>query len=112
MPSATTGWNSGNGANVNKLTDGIHGGTFTGAGSIVAGAWTTVGVTAEYTLGTGTGGTGSDISSIQSIAACITTVTGTTALRLGRLLRRVFNRGLVRRFRPDDASAAQRLAQG
>ena len=68
-PSATTGWNYGNSAHVNKLTDGIHGGTFTGAGSVVDGAWTTVGATAEYTLGTGPGGAGYDINSIQSIAA-------------------------------------------
>ena len=37
---------------------------------------------------------------------------GATALRLGRHLRRVFNRGLGRHLRPDDASVAQRLAQG
>ena len=65
---SSTGWNNANGALLSKLNDGIHGGTFAASGT-VAGAWTTVGATAEYNLGTGTGGAGYNITSIQSIAA-------------------------------------------
>lgn len=64
----TKGWKNFNGANVSELNDGIHGGTYAGAGS-VEGAWTTVGATAEYDLGKGPAGKGYDISSIQSIAS-------------------------------------------
>lgn len=65
----TTGWNFGNGAHPSKLTDGIHGTTLAAAGNVVQGAWTTVGATAEYSLGIGPEGTGYDVFSIQSIAA-------------------------------------------
>ena len=65
---STTGWNNTNGAQLSELNDGIHGGTYSGSGS-VAGAWTTVGATVEYNLGTGLSGTGYNITSIQSIAA-------------------------------------------
>jgi hypothetical protein len=64
----TTGWNSGNGASVAQLTDGIHGDTYVGAGNTVQGAWTTVGATAIYDLGTGNNGAGYDLTSIVSIA--------------------------------------------
>jgi lysophospholipase L1-like esterase len=53
---------------VAQLTDGVHGDTYSGAGNAVQGAWTTVGSTAEYDLGTGTNGTGYNLTSIVSIA--------------------------------------------
>lgn len=58
------GWNLGNDAHPNALTDGIHGARV----EPVQCAWTTVGATAEYHLGTGAKGLGYDITSIQSIA--------------------------------------------
>ena len=62
----TSGWNGGAGSPA-ALNNGAHGGaTDTSASSI---AWTTVGATAEYNLGTGVSGLGYDITSIQSIAA-------------------------------------------
>lgn len=62
----TSGWNGGAGSPA-ALNNGAHGGaTDTSASSI---AWTTVGATAEYNLGTGASGLGYDITSIQSIAA-------------------------------------------
>lgn len=75
----TTGWNTGNGANPAKLTDGIHGRSFATAGNMVESAWTTVGATAEYQLGTGPNGTGFDIFSIQSIAAWVNVAFGNQA---------------------------------
>ncbi len=75
----TTGWNTTNGATTAELTDGIHGRTFADAGNTVDGAWTTVGATAEYQLGTGPNGTGYDIFSIQSIAAWINVAFGNQA---------------------------------
>lgn len=66
---ATTGWNLANHATPLDLTDGIHGADFNVVpGDPVQGAWTTVGATAEYNLGTGVNGLGHDITSIQSIA--------------------------------------------
>jgi hypothetical protein len=65
----TTGWNMTNNASPLELTDGIHGGAFQGTpGDAVQGAWTTVGATATYNLGTGPGGAGYNITSVQSIA--------------------------------------------
>jgi len=68
---AITGWNIGNGAHPDQLTDGVHGGSFFDVGNMVEGGWTTVGATAEYSLGTGANGLGYDITSIQSIAAWV-----------------------------------------
>ena len=60
----TTGWGArGNTHDPKQLTDGIHG-VFPKDS-----AYTTVGATAEYHLGTGAKGLGYDITSIQSIAA-------------------------------------------
>ena len=65
----TTGWNTGNNASPLDLTDGSHGAAFgVVSGDAVQGAWTRVGATAEYVLGSGDNGLGYDISSIQSIA--------------------------------------------
>jgi hypothetical protein len=65
----TTGWNTSNNASPLDLNDGIHGAGFqVTPGHAVQGAWTTVGATAIYNLGTGPGGTGYDITSVQSIA--------------------------------------------
>lgn len=65
----TTGWNLRNDARPEELTDGIHGHNFEEIpGDIVQGAWTTVGATAEYHLGTGPKGGGYDLTSIRSIA--------------------------------------------
>ena len=65
----TTGWNTGNQASPLELTDGIHGVGFAEVvGDNAQGAWTTVGATAEYNLGTGANGLGYDLTSIQSIA--------------------------------------------
>ena len=61
----TTGWNSATGAS--KLNDGVHGDTHATDGTTSI-AWTTVGATATYNLGTGDG-SGWDITAIQSIAA-------------------------------------------
>ena len=59
----TTGWGvRGNTHDPKQLTDGIHGAVPR------ASAYTTVGATAEYHLGTGAKGLGYDITSIQSIA--------------------------------------------
>ena len=66
VDAVTSGWNGGAGSPA-ALNNGAHGGaTDTSASSI---AWTTVGATAEYNLGTGASGLGYDITSIQSIAA-------------------------------------------
>ena len=67
----TTGWNTANSATTAQLNDGIHGITFASAGNKVQGAWTTVGATAIYNLGTGTGGLGYNLTSIQTIAAWV-----------------------------------------
>ena len=65
----TTGWNLKNNAHPKELTDGIHGARYEQfPGDAVQGAWTTVGATAEYYLGTGPTGRGFDITSIHSIA--------------------------------------------
>lgn len=57
----TTGWNFKNTAHPSKLTDGIHGvWSKRVPGDPVEGAWTTVGATAEYHLGTGPKGLGYD----------------------------------------------------
>jgi hypothetical protein len=65
----TTGWNTTNQASPLELTDGIHGvGYQVVPGDAVQGAWTTVGATATYNLGTGANGSGFDITSMQSIA--------------------------------------------
>ena len=65
----TTGWNTTNQGSPLELTDGIHGGAFQAVpGDQVQGAWTTVGATATYNLGTGPGGAGYNITSVQSIA--------------------------------------------
>ena len=65
----TTGWNTTNQASPLELTDGTHGGAFQAVpGDAVQGAWTTVGATATYNLGTGPGGAGYNITSVQSIA--------------------------------------------
>jgi hypothetical protein len=71
MTPTIAGWTISNGAHPNELTDGIHGDTFAAEGNSVAGAWTTVGATAEYNLGTGANGLGFDITSIQTIAAWV-----------------------------------------
>lgn len=71
MTPAATGWNLGNSAHPDQVTDGIHGGSFFDVGNAVEGAWTTVGATAEYVLGAGANGFGYDISSIQSIASWV-----------------------------------------
>jgi hypothetical protein len=65
----TTGWNTSNQASPLELTDGIHGVGFAEvSGDNVQGAWTTVGATATYSLGTGANGLGYDVTSVQSIA--------------------------------------------
>ena len=69
LTAVTTGWNLANNAHPKELTDGIHGAGYNQVpGDPVQGAWTTVGATAEYHLGTGAKGLGYDITSIQSIA--------------------------------------------
>ena len=66
---STTGWNTTNNASPLELTDGIHGLGFNDVpGDSVQGAWTTVGATATYSLGTGANGLGYDVTSVQSIA--------------------------------------------
>ena len=67
-PIDIAGWNNTNSASVSQLTDGVHGRDFATAGGTVEGAWTTVGATATYDLGTGDNGTGYDLNSIVSIA--------------------------------------------
>ena len=74
----TTDWNTTNGSTTPELNDGIHGGTYTGAGS-VAGTWTTVGATAIYNLGLGSGGQGYNLTSIQTIAAWVNAAFGNQA---------------------------------
>jgi hypothetical protein len=70
LTAITTGWNLQNNAHPKELTDGIHGASFEQMpGDLVQGAWTTVGATAEYHLGTGPKGRGFDITSILSIAS-------------------------------------------
>lgn len=65
----TSGWKMENEANPSELTDGIHGGRFKqNPSDRVQGAWSTVGATAEYTLGRGVNGAGYDITMIRSIA--------------------------------------------
>ncbi|MEN8681939.1 MAG: hypothetical protein ABF391_17995 [Akkermansiaceae bacterium] len=65
----TSGWRLKNKASPLELTDGLHGVDFGKIpGDEVQGAWTTVGATAEYHLGTGANGLGYDLTSIQSIA--------------------------------------------
>jgi len=65
----TSGWNTIQNASPLELTDGIHGVLFAEVvGDNVQGAWTTVGATATYDLGTGANGFGYDITSLQSIA--------------------------------------------
>ena len=64
VDAVTSGWNGGAGSPA-TLNNGAHGGD-TDTSEI---AWTTVGATAEYNLGTGASGLGYDITSIQSIAA-------------------------------------------
>ncbi|MDG1072263.1 MAG: Ig-like domain-containing protein [Akkermansiaceae bacterium] len=71
MTPVTTGWNLGNSAHPDQLTDGVHGGSFSDVGNTVEGGWTTVGATTEYALGAGANGFGYDITSIQSIAAWV-----------------------------------------
>jgi hypothetical protein len=64
-----SGWKTENEASPSELTDGIHGGRFMqNPTDRVQGAWTTVGATAEYTLGRGANGTGYDLSLVTSIA--------------------------------------------
>lgn len=65
---ATTGWNTTGGASPNRLTDGLNGAS-DNSGGTVEGAWTTVGASATYTLGSGANGLGYNVTSIQSIAA-------------------------------------------
>jgi hypothetical protein len=65
----TIGWNTTQQASPLELNDGIHGLGFSAvSGDNVQGAWTTVGATATYNLGTGANGLGYDITSVQSIA--------------------------------------------
>ncbi|WP_367873899.1 hypothetical protein [Luteolibacter sp. Populi] len=65
----TSGWNRDNDAGPLELTDGIHGAAFEQIpGDKVQGAWTTVGATAEYQLGSGPNGNGYNITMIRSIA--------------------------------------------
>ncbi|MES2658733.1 MAG: hypothetical protein V4689_08945 [Verrucomicrobiota bacterium] len=64
-----SGWKTENQASPSELTDGIHGSRFMqNPRDWVYGAWTTVGATAEYTLGKGANGTGYDINVVRSIA--------------------------------------------
>ena len=77
-----TGWTLSNGAHPNELTDGIHGGSFADEGNTVSGAWTSVGATAEYNLGTGANGLGYDITSIVSIAAWVNVAFGNQGWQL------------------------------
>jgi len=79
LTATTTGWNLTNGSTVAELNDGIHGRTFTAAGSSVEGTWTTVGATAIYNLGLGTNGQGYNLTSIQTIAAWVNAAFGNQA---------------------------------
>ena len=69
LTASTTGWNFANEATPANLNDGIHGTSYDDFKevSVKTIAWTTVGATAEYHLGTGKG-KGYDLASIQSIA--------------------------------------------
>lgn len=62
-----SGWNLTNGSTVPELVDGIHGLSFVPAGNTVQGAWTTVGATVTFSLGSNP--LGYNITSIRSIAA-------------------------------------------
>jgi Tfp pilus assembly protein PilX len=69
VPTGASGWNTGGNASLLELTDGVHGGAYNIIPSnMVQGAWTRIGATAEYNLGTGESGLGYDLTSIQSIA--------------------------------------------
>ena len=65
-----SGWNPAGGATPDNLNDGTYGTSYDDVATpaVATIAWTTVGATAEYNLGTGANGLGFDISSIQSIA--------------------------------------------
>lgn len=66
----TSGWNLDNNAHPDELTDGLHGAGYDEIhGDKVQGAWTKVGATATYFLGSGPNGRGYDLTSIRSIAA-------------------------------------------
>lgn len=52
-----------------RLNDGDHGRTYAAAGNTQEGAWTSVGASATFAIGSGANGTGYDISSILSIAS-------------------------------------------
>jgi len=69
LTASTTGWNLGSGATPANLNDGTHGTSWDDfkEASKKTIAWTTVGATAEYELGTGKG-KGYDLTSIVSIA--------------------------------------------
>ena len=71
LTATTTGWNLTNGSTTPELNDGIHGRTFVTAGNSVEGTWTTVGATAIYNLGLGSGGLGFDLTNLQTIAAWV-----------------------------------------
>ena len=69
LTATTTGWQLDAEADPQEIHDGVHGNTFNDPPSDrVQGGWTTVGATAEYNLGLGSGA-GWDITNIQSIAA-------------------------------------------
>ena len=70
LTATTTGWNFSSGATPANLNDGSHGTSYddVGGASVATIAWTTVGATAEYNLGTGANGLGFNLTSIQSIA--------------------------------------------
>jgi len=72
-----TGWKYNNGANPTNLNDGVHGNSVN-VDSNKSIAWTTVGATATYNLGVGSG-YGWDITSIQSIAAWVNAAFGNQA---------------------------------
>jgi Bacterial Ig-like domain len=79
----TSGWNTGNQASPLELTDGSHGAAFQAVpGDAVQGAWTTVGATATYQLGTGANGQGYDITSVRSIADWASAAFGNQAWRM------------------------------
>ncbi len=71
LTATTTGWNVTNGSTTPELNDGIHGVSFATAGNSVQGTWTTVGATATYNLGLGSGGLGWNLTNIQTIAAWV-----------------------------------------
>jgi hypothetical protein len=82
LTAATTGWNITNGSTTAELIDGIHGVSFATAGNSVEGTWTTVGATAIYNLGLGSGGLGWDLTNIQTIAAWVNVGFGNQAYTL------------------------------